>query len=172
VSAAQVQRVSLIVAMARNRVIGRDNRLPWHLPDELKRFKALTMGHHIVMGRRTWDSIRRLLPGRTTVIVTRDADLRVAGAKIAHSFEEALRLASGDPEVFVIGGAQIFRDALRFAQRIYLTTVETEIEGDTHMPDFDRQAWRVACEETHPQTDTNPLPWTLQLLERVGPLPA
>src|SRR5690606_41415058 len=143
-------RIALIVAMSRNRVIGRDNAIPWHIPAELRRFKALTMGHHIVMGRRTWDSIGRLLPGRTTVIVTRNPDLRVEGALMASSLPHALALAAHDDEVFVIGGEEIFRLALPLASRIYLTTVDIEVEGDTFMPELEPGQWRrVAC-ESHP----------------------
>src|SRR5512145_813795 len=121
-------RVSVIVAMAKNRVIGANNRIPWHLPNELKLFKSLTMGHHIVMGRRTYESINRLLPGRTTVIVTRQRDYAVPGAVVAHSVSEALEAARGDDEIFVIGGADLFRETLPVADRIYLTVVDAEPE--------------------------------------------
>jgi dihydrofolate reductase len=159
-------RVSLIVAMSRNRVIGRDNALPWHLPADLKRFKELTMGHHIVMGRKTWESIKRLLPGRTSVVITRDPCFRLPGAKIASSLQDALRQCDDDPEVFVIGGAQIFRVALPVAQRIYLTTVDAAIEGDTFMPAMNLAGWRKLAAETHAVTGTNPLPWTFAIYER------
>jgi dihydrofolate reductase len=159
-------RVSLIVAMSRNRVIGRDNALPWHLPADLKRFKELTMGHHIVMGRKTWESIKRLLPGRTSVVITRDRDFKLPGAKIASSLQDALRQCGDDPEVFVIGGAQIFRVALPVAERIYLTTVDAAIEGDTFMPTMDLSHWRKLAAEIHLVSDTNPLPWTFEIYER------
>jgi len=161
-------RVSLIVAMSRNRVIGRDNAIPWRIPVELQRFKQLTMGHHIVMGRKTWDSIGRLLPGRTTVIVTRNAQLRVEGALIASSLAEALRLAAHDDEIFVIGGAEIFAQALPLAQRLYLTTVDIEIDGDTFMPPFDPTEWHRVHNEAHPADATNPLPWVLAIYERAA----
>ncbi len=161
-------RVSLIVAMSRNRVIGRNNAIPWRIPAELQRFKQLTMGHHIVMGRKTWESIGRLLRGRTTIIVTRNAQLRVEGALIASSLAEALRLAAHDDEIFVIGGAEIFALALPLAQRLYLTTVEVDIEGDTFMPPFDPAGWRRVSSESHPADATNPLPWVLEVYERVG----
>src|SRR5215207_8040772 len=130
-------RISLIVAMAKNRVIGSDNRIPWHLPNELKLFKSLTMGHHIVMGRKTYESIGRLLPGRTTVIVTRQKDYGMPGAIVAHSIAEAIAACEGDDEIFVIGGADLFRETLPIADRLYLTTVDAEPEGDTFMPEFD-----------------------------------
>lgn len=139
-------RISIIVAMARNRVIGANGRIPWHLPEELKRFKQLTMGHHIIMGRKTWESIGRLLPGRTTVIVTRRRDYRAPGALIAHSLEDAVAACGDDPEIFVIGGADLYAQALARAGRIYLTTVDAEVAGDTTMPEFDARGWReVSC---------------------------
>lgn len=165
-------RVSFLVAMARNGVIGRDNRIPWHLPDDLRRFKELTMGHHIVMGRRTWDSINRLLPGRTTVIVTRNPDFRVPGAKMAASVEEALRQCASDSEVFVIGGAEIFRAALPYAHRIYLSAVEADIDGDTYMPAIDLSGWQLVHDEPHPAQPGNPLPWRFRIYERAQPAAA
>ena len=159
-------RVSLIVAMARNRVIGRDNRLPWHLPADLKRFKELTMGHHIVMGRKTWESINRLLPGRTSVIVTSNPEFQLPGAKIARSVEDALQQCGDDLEVFIVGGEQLFRAALPLAQRLYLTTIEADVEGDTYMPQLDLSQWRLIAEESHSADEKNALPWTLQIFER------
>jgi len=124
VTAAEKPRLSLIVAMAKNRVIGADGKIPWHLPDELQLFKTVTMGHHIIMGRKTYESINRLLPGRTTVIVTRQHDYTIAGAKIAHTLDEAVTLCAGDSEIFVIGGGELYRAALPKADRIYLTVVD------------------------------------------------
>lgn len=135
-------KLSLIVAMAKNRVIGANGKIPWHLPNELQLFKSVTMGHHIIMGRKTWESIGRLLPGRTTVIVTRQKNLAVAGAKIAHTLDEAIMQCSGDDEIFVIGGGELYRAALPMADRIYLTVVDAEPEGDTLMPDFDAAQWK------------------------------
>jgi dihydrofolate reductase len=159
--------ISLIVAMSLNRVIGRDNAVPWRLPAELKLFKSLTMGHHIVMGRRTWESINRLLPGRTTVIVTRNPDYRVAGALVAHSLQQAIELCGNDPEIFVIGGADIFRDALPLATRIYLSVVETEIEGDTYMPEWDPSEWRETTRKTYKADEKNPLDFVFTVYERI-----
>jgi len=138
---------SLIVAMARNRVIGRGNAMPWHLPSELQRFKRITLGHHIVMGRRTFESIGRLLPGRTSVIVTRNPTYAIDGAVVVHSLDDALAACAGDDEPFVIGGAQLFAEALPLARRIHLTTIDAEVEGDVLMPPFDRSDFRVACRE-------------------------
>lgn len=133
--------------MAKNRVIGEDNKIPWHLPNELKLFKSLTMGHHIIMGRKTYESIGRLLPGRTTVIVTRQRDYIVPGAVVTHSVEEAIAACSKDDECFIIGGAELFREALQMADRLYLTVVDAELPGDTFMPKLDLHAWREVRSE-------------------------
>jgi len=134
--------------MARNRVIGANNHIPWHLPNELRLFKSLTMGHHIVMGRRTYESIDRLLPGRTTVIVTRQRDYGVPGAIVAHSIEDALDACKGDSEIFVIGGADLFRETLPIADRLHLTVVDAEPDGDTFMPEVDMSAWRETATQS------------------------
>jgi dihydrofolate reductase len=156
----------LIVAMARNRVIGANGAIPWHLPNELQLFKRLTMGHHIVMGRKTFESIGRLLPGRTTVIVTRQAGYAVPGAVVAHSLEEALAACAGDDEVFVIGGAEIFRSALPLADRIHLTVVDAEPAGDTFMPEFDRADWRECSAESFGRDARHPYDYQYSVLER------
>jgi dihydrofolate reductase len=152
---AEAQRpvVSLIVAMAMNRVIGADGKIPWHLPNELQLFKRLTMGHHIIMGRRTYESINRLLPGRTTVIVTRQQDYAVPGAVVVHSLDDAIAACGGDAEVFVIGGADIFNLAMPIADRLYLTVVDAEPAGDTWMPAFDPHAWKEGATEAFPADD-------------------
>lgn len=140
-TAAAKPRLSLIVAMAKNRVIGANGKIPWHLPNELQLFKSVTMGHHIVMGRKTHESIKRLLPGRTTVIVTRQKDYAVPGAKIAHTLDDAIALCANDSEIFVIGGGELYRAALPQADRIYLTVVDAEPVGDTQMPEFNAAQW-------------------------------
>ena len=160
-------RISLIVAMAKNRVIGANSRIPWHLPNELKLFKSLTMGHHIVMGRKTYDSINRLLPGRTTVIVTRQRDYSVPGAIMAHSVAEALESTCGDDEIFIIGGADLFRETLPIADRIYLTTVDTEPEGDTFMPEFDMSEWQETSAQSFPADDKHAYSYRLAILDRI-----
>ena len=128
--------------MARNGVIGKDNKLPWHIPEDLKRFKQLTMGHHIIMGRKTYESIGRLLPGRTSVIVTRRQDFQVPGAIVVHSLAEAIQRCANDDEVFVIGGAEIYRAALPVADRLLITQIDEDITGDTVFPVVDWSAWR------------------------------
>ncbi|WP_409301234.1 dihydrofolate reductase [Peribacillus sp. SCS-155] len=134
--------ISLLVAMDKNRVIGKDNQLPWHLPADLKYFKETTMGHPIVMGRKTFESIGRILPGRENVIVTRRQDFKADGCTILHSTEEIKLFAEkAGREVFVIGGAEIFREVLPFADRLYITEIHHEFEGDTFFPEFDQQNW-------------------------------
>jgi dihydrofolate reductase len=134
--------VSLIVAMARNGVIGKDNQLPWHLPEDLKRFKRLTMDHHIIMGRKTYESIGKLLPGRTSVIVTRRQDYLVPGAVVVHSLEEAIARSANDDQIFVIGGAEIYHTALPFADRLLITQIDREVAGDTVFPSVDWSHWQ------------------------------
>jgi dihydrofolate reductase len=140
-------RVNLIVAWAHNRVIGRAGSLPWHLPEDLRRFKQTTMGHPIVMGRRTWDSIGRPLPGRRSIVVTRNPHWTAAGCERAASLGQALALCEGAPEVFVIGGAQLFAQALPRAQRLILTEIDADFEGDTFFPPIDLAAWRETARE-------------------------
>ena len=165
-NAEEPSRVSLIVAMSKNRVIGANGKIPWHLPGELRLFKDLTMGHHIIMGRKTWESIGRLLPGRTTVIVTRQRGYSVPGAIVTHSLQDAIVASRGDDEVFVIGGAEIFREALPLADRVYLTTVDAEMAGDTFMPAFESAGWREASSRPFPADERNRYPYTLAVHER------
>ncbi len=135
--------ISLIVAMDEKRGIGKNNQLPWSLSDDLKRFKALTMGHHIIMGRKTYESIARLLPGRTMVIVTRNPEYDVVGALVTNSLPMALEIAekSNESEVFIVGGAEIFAETLPLADRIYLTLVHSNVDADVFFPEFDHDDW-------------------------------
>jgi len=159
--------VSLIAAVASNGVIGRGGGLPWHLPADLARFKRVTTGHHMVMGRRTWESIGcRPLPGRPTIVVTRNRDYAADRATVAHSLEEALRLVGDDDEVFIAGGEAIYRDALPVADRIHLTRIHADFDGDTHFPSFDEAEWRVVFEEHHERDEKNAYPYTFQVWER------
>jgi len=141
--------VALIAAVAANGIIGRDNRLPWRLPADLLRFKELTLGHALVMGRRTYESIGRPLPGRVTVVLTRAPAFSPPGVLVARSLDEALATAAGAApgELFVAGGAEVYAQALPRADRLYLTRVEAAVEGDARFPDFDRALWRLAAEE-------------------------
>ena len=142
--------ISLVVAVAKNGVIGRRGALPWRIPEDLKRFKALTMGKPVVMGRKTWDSLpRKPLPGRTNIVVTRNANFSDEGALVAHSFAEAIALgeASGANEIAVIGGEAIFAEALPIARTIHMTQVDLSPEGDAFMPLIDRAIWRETAFE-------------------------
>lgn len=142
--------IQLVVARARNGVIGRDGALPWRLPEDLKRFKRLTLGTAMVMGRKTFDSLPGLLPKRRHIVITRDRDWSAAGAEVAHSLPEAFALAAPD-DVSVIGGAEIFRLALPFVDRLELTEVLDEVDGDTRMDDpRDSAMWRETFREAHP----------------------
>ena len=159
-------RLSIIAAMAKNGVIGAHNAIPWHLPGELQLFKSITMGHHILMGRKTWESMLRLLPGRTTVVVTRQRDYRIPGAIVAASLEEAIAACAGDDEIFVIGGAQLYDASLPIADRIYLTTVDAELEGDTLMPQIDLAQWHVHSSQTFRADSKNPYNYELVVYDR------
>jgi dihydrofolate reductase len=162
-------RCSLIVAMERSRVIGRDGDLPWHLSADLKRFKQLTMGHHIIMGRKTFESIGRLLPGRTSVIVTHQSGFKFDGAIVAHSLADAIHAAKNDDEVFVIGGEEIYRQALPLVDRIYLTEVAADIAGDAKFPELNREAWNIVEQSQHPATERDDYSYTFTILDRVEP---
>ncbi|MDD3529284.1 MAG: dihydrofolate reductase [Gallionellaceae bacterium] len=157
-------RLSLIVAMARNRVIGIDNQLPWHLPEDLRHFKALTMGHHIIMGRKTYDSIGRPLPGRTTVIITRDPDYRMDGCLIAHSLLEAVAMAADDDEAFFVGGSSLYTQALPLSGRLYITEIQADYAGDAHFPEFDPAQWRETARTR--QTSTSGLAYDFVVYDR------
>lgn len=141
--------ISLIVAVSNNHVIGKDNTLPWHLPEDLKRFRALTTGHHIIMGRKTYESLGRLLPDRTTVIVTRNKKFQKEGAVVVHSLQEAIGVCASDSEAFIIGGAELYQQGLQYAQKLYLTQVETVVEGDAFFPPIDTQVWQEITRESH-----------------------
>ena len=141
--------LSLIVAMAKNRVIGVNNTLPWHLPEDLKRFRALTTGHHIIMGRKTYESLGRLLPNRTTVIVTKNNGYEVEGALIAHSLEEAIALCKNDDAPFIIGGAALYETALPYVSKLYITEIALEVAGDAYFPAIDADDWELTARESH-----------------------
>jgi dihydrofolate reductase len=141
--------LSLVVAASENDVIGRDNALPWHLPADLKHFKAITMGKPIVMGRKTYDSIGRPLPGRLNIVISRNRALAIPGVHVVDSFDEALARAGNVPEVAVIGGAELFRSALPLASRIYFTRVHGHVAGETKFPQLDPKQWREVDRSHH-----------------------
>lgn len=139
--------IALIAAMAANRVIGRDNALAWHLPEDLQHFKRMTLGHHLIMGRKTYESIGRPLPGRTTVIVSRQPDYHVEGCLVAHSLDQAFALCAGQDQVFVVGGAEIYSQALAHADLVYLTELSVPVEGDAYFPELDPLLWQLEQRE-------------------------
>jgi dihydrofolate reductase len=161
-------KVCLIVAMDEARGIGIKNRLPWRLPDDLQRFKTITMGHHIIMGRKTYESIGRALPGRANIIVTRNRSFQAKGCAITHSLEGAINLAKaqGEEEVFVIGGAEIYSQALQIADRIYLTIVHTKSKADTRFPKFDLSEWVTTSEEYKPADEANEYSMTFKIIDK------
>jgi dihydrofolate reductase len=159
-------RITLIAAMAANRAIGLDNRLPWRLPADQRRFKRLTMGHPMIMGRRTFDSIGgQPLPGRPTIVVTRDPRWSGSGVEVAHSVDEALDRARGD-EVFVAGGEEIFRLALPRADRIQLTRIDRDFPGDTFFPEIDEGDWEIVEREDHGPTAETPFSYSFLVMDR------
>ena len=155
-SAAKAPRVTLILARARNGVIGAKGGLPWHLPEDLAFFKRTTMGHPIVMGRKTWESIGRPLPGRRSIVVTRDPSFSAAGAEVVHSLDEAVALCAGGDEIFVIGGAQLYVEALPRADRLLLTEIHADFDGDTFLPAPSPSAWAEAGRQPHPAAEGRP----------------
>ncbi len=159
--------ISIIAALAENRVIGVNNTLPWRLPNDLKHFRRLTTGHAIIMGRKNYESIGKPLPERTNIVVTRNRDYRVDGCLIAHSLDEALRLAGDDPEIFIIGGAEIYREALPFADRLYLTRVHAAVKGDTFFPEIDNNNWKETACEHHAADEKHAYAYSFVVLERV-----
>ncbi len=169
--------LSFIAAIGKNHELGFGNQLPWHLPDDLKRFKDITRGHTVLMGRKTYDSIGRPLPDRRNIIITRDTTFVAPGIEVAHSLDEALRLASLDngkrfeevpeePEVFVIGGGQVFTEALPRAQKMYLSHVETALPADSFFPKFDLGEWKILSEEFHPKDEKHLYDFTFKQYER------
>ncbi|HEX4970714.1 MAG TPA: dihydrofolate reductase [Steroidobacteraceae bacterium] len=160
--------ISIIVAVAQNGVIGAGNRLPWHLPDDLKRFKALSMAKPIVMGRRTFDSIGKPLPGRTNIVVSRQPGLAIEGTIVTPSLDAALVAAGAVPEVVVIGGAEIFRQVLPRTEVIHLTRVHARVAGDVVFPELDPGKWRETAVEHHAADERHQYAFTFVTLERVA----
>lgn len=164
--------LSLICAMDENMVIGRNNSLPWHLPEDLKYFKRTTMGNSIIMGRKTFESIGKALPGRTNIVITGNRDYEAEGVRVVASLEEAMELAEniafidGSTEAFVIGGAALYESALPLVQRMHLTLVHAEVDGDTFFPDFDVDEWQEVSREYFEADEANPYDYSICVLER------
>lgn len=146
-------RVYVVAAVAANGVIGAGGKLPWHLPEDLKHFKQLTLGHPVIMGRKTWESLKGPLPHRENIVVTRNRDYLAPGAAVATSLEGALALCAGEPVAFVIGGTSLFRESLPIAAGLVLTEIARDYEGDTRFPAWDRSQWREAQREAHTAAD-------------------
>jgi dihydrofolate reductase len=152
--------------MSRNRVIGRNNTLPWRMPADLQHFRRVTTGHHIIMGRKNHEDIGKPLPGRTNIVITRQTDYPAPGCLVVHSVRDALAAAAGDSEVFIIGGAMLYEQTLALADRLYITEIDADIEGDTFFPEFDRAEWREDCREIHGADENNPYPYSFITLAR------
>ncbi len=159
-------RVYLVAAVASNGVIGAGNRMPWHLPEDLKHFKALTLGHPVIMGRKTYESIGKPLPDRENIVVSRTQGLEIPGVSIASSLEGALALCIGEPVVFVVGGGEIYKAALPLADGIVLTEIGRDFAGDTKFPGWDRAAFRESQRQSH--TSADGLPYAFVLYERIA----
>ncbi len=159
--------ISIIVAVAQNRVIGNANSLPWHLPADLKHFKAMTLGKPIIMGRKTWESLPGKLPGRTHIIVTSNPNYIADGCVVVHSLQQAIEAAGEAPEIMIVGGAMLYGQALSLADRIYLTLVETDADGETQFPEYDSDQWREVERERHTSDDKNPFAYSFITLSRV-----
>jgi dihydrofolate reductase len=153
--------------MAENRVIGREGKLPWHLPDDLQRFKKITVDHTVIMGRKTFEEIKHPLANRRTVVISRDPAFQPRGATVVPSLAEALALGATEQEVFVIGGGEIFRLALPLADRLYLTVVHAEVPGDTFFPPLDQEAWALEEEEHHPADPRHQFAFSFRRYRRI-----
>lgn len=153
--------------MDESRLIGAENRMPWHLPADLQYFKRVTMGKPMIMGRNTWESLGRVLPGRRHIVITRQADYSAPGIEVVHSVDAALALLEEGEEAMVIGGAQLYEQMLQHAQRLYLTRIEAEFEGDTWFPQLDLDVWQLQSSESHPADEKNPVSYRFEVYERL-----
>ncbi len=160
--------ISAIAAMDKNRVIGKDNQIPWYLPADLKFFKRTTLGRHVLMGRKNYQSIGKPLPKRTNVVITRNPFFISSGCIVVHSLEEALQVAhdNQEEEVFIIGGGEIYAQAMPLTQKMYLTEIDAEFEGDVFFPEFDESEWTITSEEYYPPDEKNEYPFTVRIYER------
>ena len=161
-------KISLILAMGRNRTIGRDNQLPWHLPADLAHFKMTTLGKPILMGRKTWESIGKALPGRLNIVLTGQAGYQADGATVVHSIDDAISICGSADELMVIGGAGVYEAFLPRAQKIYLTLIDEDFEGDTFFPELDEQKWREEAREDHLAGDKNPHDYSFRVLRKTA----
>jgi len=159
-------KIILIAVMATNRVIGKDNKLPWHIPEELQFFKKTTMGYPVIMGRLTYESIGRLLPGRQNIVISSNADYVIDGADTATSLDKAIAMAKSDEKVFILGGYRVFKESLKIADNIILSVLDREVEGDIYFPDFSDEDWQEIAHERHQSTVE---PFTVHYYKRIPP---
>lgn len=159
--------LSTVIAFGENRGIGFGNNLPWNLPDDLKRFKEITRGHTVIMGRKTYESIGRLLPERKNIIITRDNSYEVPGGIVVHTFEEAISQCQSEDEVFVIGGGEILKIALPYLNKMYLTHVNATVPADSFFPEFNADEWKIASEEYHPKDENHAFDFTFKVYEKL-----
>lgn len=160
------QYVTIVVAIAQNHAIGRDNQLLWNLPRDLKHFKDITTGHTVIMGRKTYESVGKPLPKRRNIIITRQ-NITIEGCEVVASIEDALALCADEEEVFVVGGAEIYRQAMHLTNRIYLTIVKKDFEADSFFPPIDAEEWKTVAQEDFEPDEKNPLPFSFITLERM-----
>ena len=161
------QLITIIVAAAENNIIGNDNKLIWHLSDDLKRFKELTKGHHVIMGRKTFESMPKALPNRTNVIITRKKDYFAENAIVTNSLDEAIKLTSDDPQPFIIGGGEIYKIALNISDRIELTRVHHNFDGDTYFPEIDNKIWTEINRTEKKKDDKHKYDYTFITYEKI-----
>jgi len=152
--------ITIIAAVSENNALGKDNDLVWHLPDDFKRFKQLTTGHHIVMGRKTFESFPKPLPNRIHIVITRDKNYKKEGAVVVHSLKEALKIAKKDKQPYIIGGGEIYKQALPLTEKLELTRVHATVEADTFFPEIDEKEWELIHQEFHPKDDKHEFAFT------------
>lgn len=160
--------VSMISAMAQNRVIGLNGSMPWHLPADLAHFKRCTMGCPVIMGRKTFDSIGKPLPGRKNIVLTRSDKLSLPGCELVNSLGDALAMVSNETEIFIIGGQQLYQQALSLSHRLYLTHIDAQLDGDTYFPDYSHSDWQQLSLEAHPADEKNAWPYRFEVLQRMA----
>ena len=159
--------LSIIVAVSENNVVGKENKRPWKLSADLKHLKSLTMGHHIIMGRKTWESLGKALPGRINVVITTDKNFKAEGGVVVHSLKEAFTVSSSDDEIFIFGGGKIFKEAMPLVKKIYITKVHSIIDGDTFFPVLDMKDWKETSREDFKADEKNQYDYSFVTLERV-----
>ncbi len=161
--------ISQIAAMTRNRVIGKDNRLPWRLPADMAFFKKTTSDHHVIMGRKNFEAEKKPLPNRTNIIVTSQPDYKAEGCTVVHSIEEGIELArkNGETECFIIGGGEIYRQSLKITDQIYLTIIDIEMEGDVFFPEINFDNWKIVRQNEYGKDEKNPYDFTIYLFKRL-----